>query len=690
MIKQCKYCNKEYESKNSKSLYCSKSCTLKAFRQKNLNNKFTNWKQDKDLSNLSNIEIYKLYFNDKNNLQGVYNSEKHITLFIPELLIELNNFINKYSIFNNFKFQQKLYHYINNITDIVKCKTCGINKVTFYNFKQGYSDYCSQKCGSNNLIVKEKHANTNIKKYGSKSVLQNELIKVKSKETIKEKYGVDEILQSSEIRQKSKETIKEKYGVDEIMQSKEIQEKAKQTNFKKYGVEWQIMSDVTKEKTKSTIKEKYKVDHISQSEEIINKTKQTNFKKYGTEWQISSVSTSNKSKETILKRYGVNYIMQSDLIKNKFKETLYKNNLIKLQEKHKNIPIISIDNNGILIHCDKCNTDFYIDSALLNLRIRNKNTLCINCNPRGSFFDKEYQITSFLESINIESFKDRKILSPLELDFYLKEYNLAIEFNGIYTHNEITLKLRTDSFKNNINNINEKNYHLYKTIECNKKQIDLIHIWEDEWDYKQDIVKSRLMNLLNKTPNKIYARKCIIKEITNNEAKLFNEINHLQGHINAKYNIGLYYNNELVSLMSFGKPRYNTIYKYELYRFSNKLYTNVIGGATKLFNYFVKTYNPESIITYANRDWTNNIDNNLYTKLNFKFNTYTDINYYWSNNHTRLSRISTQKHKLIKQGFDSDKTENEIMYERGFVKIYNTGNIVYIWKNNNLNDKKMV
>ena len=154
----------------------------------------------------------------------------------------------------------------------------------------------------------------------------------------------------------------------------------------------------------------------------------------------------------------------------------------------------------------------------------------------------------------------------------------------------------------------DKNYHLSKTEECEKQGIQLIHIWEDDWLYKKDIVKSIILNKLNK--NKIiYARKCKIKEIKNDLYRKFLDDNHIQGYINSKIKIGLFYDDELVSLMTFGNRRVAMGKKstnddeYELLRFCNKLNTNIIGGASKLFKYFIDTYKPEEITTYADRSF---------------------------------------------------------------------------------------
>ena len=291
------------------------------------------------------------------------------------------------------------------------------------------------------------------------------------------------------------------------------------------------------------------------------------------------------------------------------------------------------------------------------------------CPKCGLVYDKlEGEVKEFISSLKLLFEENtRKIIQPLELDIYIPSHNLAIEFDGLYWH--------SDKFTIN-------NYHLNKTETCEKQGIQLIHVFEDEWSYKQDIVKSRLSNILGLTPIKIYGRKCIIKEISSKEAKEFLNNNHIQGGINSKYNIGLYHDDVLVSLMTFGCLRKSMGNKsiedaYELFRFCNKLDTTVIGGADKLLKYFIKTYKPIEIISYADRRWS---QGGLYEKLGFKFIHNSKPNYFYINNGKREYRFKYRKDILIKEGFDKNKTEREIMEERGFNRIYDCGNKKYIFK----------
>jgi hypothetical protein len=208
--------------------------------------------------------------------------------------------------------------------------------------------------------------------------------------------------------------------------------------------------------------------------------------------------------------------------------------------------------------------------------------------------------------------------------------------------------------------------------------IQLIHIFEDEWLNKEEIVKSRLRNILGLTSELIHARKCEIRDVSASESKIFLDNNHLQGSISVSIRLGLYFNDELVSIMLFNRPRVGIGSKYdgyELSRFCNKLNTNVIGGASKLLKHFIKVYKPNEIISYADRRWSSG---DLYEKLGFEFIHNSKPNYFYIIKNERKHRFLFRKDKLIKDGYDSSLTEKEIMLSRNIYRIYDCGSKKYL------------
>lgn len=270
---------------------------------------------------------------------------------------------------------------------------------------------------------------------------------------------------------------------------------------------------------------------------------------------------------------------------------------------------------------------------------------------------KEWGIEKIIQS-------EREILAGLELDIYLPDYNIAIEFNGNRFH--------SDLFK-------KKNYHLKKTEECARKGIRLIHIWECDFRKKQEIILSNLQSILNKTGVKYYARKCKVQEITASQASNFLQENHLQGSTVAKIRVGLYHEEELVSVMTFSKLRAAVGMKhkegsYELTRFCNLKDTAVIGGASKLYTYFLRHYTPTTVLSFANRDWS---IGGVYEKLGMTFSNYTPPGYFYVKSQFKYSRFRFSKHKLVEIGHDKSKSEYQIMTELGYFRIWDCGNLKY-------------
>lgn len=264
--------------------------------------------------------------------------------------------------------------------------------------------------------------------------------------------------------------------------------------------------------------------------------------------------------------------------------------------------------------------------------------------------------------------RDRTILKGKEIDIYLPELSLGFEYDGLLWHSEKFTEGYTIQEKTNL---------------CEKNGIHLIHIFEDEWINKKDICCSRILSLLGKS-NRIYARKCEIKEVEFKTAKVFLDDNHLQGSVPAKYNIGLFYEGKLVSLMCFSSLRRNLGSKprkdyYEMIRFCNLIGYSVIGGASKLLNYFKKKYKPIEIISFADRRWS---DGKLYYRLNFTFKGNTKPNYYYifqNNNFKRYNRFSLRKSVLVeKYNCPKEQSEHDFCKEHNIWRIYDSGNMKFI------------
>jgi len=285
----------------------------------------------------------------------------------------------------------------------------------------------------------------------------------------------------------------------------------------------------------------------------------------------------------------------------------------------------------------------------------------------------ELKIKSILDELGVECIQhDRGMIPPFELDFVIPDRKIALEFNGIYYHSE------NNGGKN-------RNYHLNKTDKCEERGIQLLHIFENEYIQKYNLLKFKLRSIFGKNKYKIYARKCKVCELSPNLKKTFNEKYHIQGDSQSCVNLGLFYKNRLVQVMTFSKRRKALGSKhvqgeYELSRMSSIKGFTVVGGASKLLKYFEKSYKPMRLISYADRRWS---IGGVYNKLGFIFIKNTPPNYWYFYNKKAdkplYHRYKFAKHTLDKQliNFDPNLTEWENMKNNHYDRIWDSGSMLF-------------
>jgi hypothetical protein len=298
---------------------------------------------------------------------------------------------------------------------------------------------------------------------------------------------------------------------------------------------------------------------------------------------------------------------------------------------------------------------------------------CPKC-QNNSISSPELEIKKWIESKGIQCISQYKVGSKT-IDLYIPEFNFAIEYHGLMYHS--FGKSEYSKF-NNYEKEDPKN-HLNRLNLCLENSINLLQIFENEWKNKpkKDIWLSTISSKLN-INEKIFARKCEIIQVDKKIANQFLNDNHLQGYTKTlTFSFGLMYNNELVSLITIGKSRFSGKYDWEIIRYCNKKYTNVIGGFSKLLKHFRKL-NQGKIVSYANKRWSNG---NLYEKNGFILIHDSSPNYFYFAKKQQLhSRNQFQKHKLknILDSFDPNLTEKENMFENGYRRIWDCGNKVYV------------
>jgi hypothetical protein len=229
--------------------------------------------------------------------------------------------------------------------------------------------------------------------------------------------------------------------------------------------------------------------------------------------------------------------------------------------------------------------------------------------------------------------------------------------------------------------INDKKYNLTQLETFENNGWRLIQVFEDELITKPDIVLSRIKHILGLSEIKIYARNCEVIQIDSKKTRQFLSETHIQGPGNSCVNsFGLIHNNKIISIMTFSKPRYNKNIDWEILRYSTINNVNLIGGASKIFSHFVKTFNPKKIISYADRRYSNG---KLYENLGFKLKEKSFPCYwYFKTPDKKYHRSTFQKHKLkrLLEIFDENKTELENMKINNWDRIFDSGNYVYLYE----------
>ena len=471
-------------------------------------------------------------------------------------------------------------------------------------------------------------------------------------------------------------------------------EKARKTCLDKYGFEYSWQAESTKKSIRKTLLERYGVDHQMRSDEIKNAMKARYKKEHGVEYSFQDPKVQAKINAKNQLNYGVDWPMQSQKLRKIMHANSSRTQKIQYFQK-----VIAVDKEveplftaeDYIKHtkedyfyefkwkCKTCGNEF--DSRILH-GLHTSVAKCPHCNPISkstSTFEQEItkyikSLSSSLEVINCKTKINRSIIPPNEIDIIVKQNNiikLLIEADGLFWHSVMSGK-------------KDKYYHIIKTQQCYDKGYQLIHIFDDEWRNKKDIVKSRLRTLLGFYDKKIFARNCTIKQLTSKESNQFFNETHLQGKCQSSIRYGLFYKNELVSAMSFGKMRRITnrksnIGEYELLRFSSKLGYHVIGAAGKLLKAFERDFKPTKLLSYADRRWS---IGKLYYALGFTLDHISDPNYWYVNSrHSyRMYRYGFRKSQLPKilKKFDPAKTEVENMLDNGYDYIWDCGNYVFV------------
>ena len=439
-----------------------------------------------------------------------------------------------------------------------------------------------------------------------------------SKKKFMAEHGVEYPLQVKENMDKTQQTNLDRYGVPHQQQIPEVSTQTRATCFRRYGGPAPMSSNAIKEKAIKKNQEKRGVDWFFQSEEFKRASEESNIKKYG--------DTTHQRRH---------YTEEA-------KEMLYDKDI--LEEHYKEIGAYRIA------------SSLGVDKKTVYKHLRDHG---IEFERRGNCSFNERELREFIDSLNVEyEVSNRSVLDGRELDIYIPEKDVAIEFNGVYWHST---------------NFVKRNYHQEKSLECIDHGIQLIHIWEDDWNdpIKKEIIKNKIKSKLGLVEDRVYARKCEVVTPSTKETRDLYDRNHIQGFTGASVHIGLKHGGQLVGCMSFMDKKNGN---WELNRFATTC--SVVGGFSKLLKYFKRNFDWDTIVTYAHMDYSHG---GVYEKNGFDMVHITPPSLFYVKCGKRLRREGFMKHKLKDklEDFNPSLTERENMENHGFVQLFDSGMIRY-------------
>lgn len=595
----------------------------------------------------------------KEYVEDLYLSQKLNNLIIAEKLNVSKSCLFRIYNYYGLKREHPKEHY---------CVVCGapIPNTKSQRYSKTCSENCAKLCREQTMVERygvtsmfydvDKIKSSWIVKLGTDNPSKLKTVRDKVKKTSLEKYGVDCTLNSVQSKEKAINTSIERYGTQhpqssDIIKNKiseswknkseeeldSIKERRAETNLLKFGVINPFSSDEIKEKIKTTVLDHYGVEYPSQNPEVIKKQRETVREKIKLDKEYYS-KISQKRFETNLKKYGVKSFAQSDIFRgiiqdiwaNKSQEEI---NSIVSQRRLTNIQRYGVAAVNQIPHWNSCESK-----------------------PNEKFAE-------LLKNNNI-NFRREIAVGKYYYDFLVNDY--LIEINPTITHNIDFIPFINGKPK-------DKNYHLNKTLEATNSNYKCLHVWE--WD---DV--NKILDIINPDKIKIYARNCSIESISKQDTDNFLNNYHLQGTCNGQtHRYALKYNNEIVQVITFGKPRYNKHYDFELLRLCTKSGYSVVGGVEKLFRQFIDEFPTVSIISYCD---FSKFSGDVYKKLGFIFIKRNTPSIHWYNT---SKKYHITDNLLRQRGFDQlfgtnfgKNTSNvELMLQHKYYRVCDCGQLVF-------------
>ena len=528
---------------------------------------------------------------------------------------------------------------------IAACRYCGEHMEVRKGFFNKAGSACHRVCQREemkqqkspflNKEVREKAKKTNLERYGTENANQSEEIKKK----------MTDILNSEEVKQKRIDTNLEKYGVENVFQAEEIKEKIEETLVDKYGVKRTAHIKGLQDKKKQTNLKKYGASNPMQSEGVKEKAKQTNLEKYGVENPLQNKDIQEKQKKTNLEKYETEYSLQNEEVRKKIQIT-QKGTIEKNESGHFNtINILREDHfwekmsSGLSYKELSLEFDLNFNTLKDKLSMEEFKARRLEHYTYPTLQSQRELYNNIVELNNSTLFNDRVGIKPYELDIYVEDRKVAIEYNGSFWHSEAFLDRDI-----------AKSKHLDKTERCKQKGIRLIHIFEHNYIGREQKYLDFIRSAINTNEHRIFARKCEISEENSNQ---FIKTYHLQesAHNSTKY-FNLVYDNEIVGAISLG-PHHEKAANTNsiiLNRLCFKANHTVTGGFSKMMKYikiWAKKEGYDKIITWSDNALT---DGHAYADNGFTLEDEYSPSYFYFDkiNDKYVGKQSMRKHNKLR------------------------------------------
>ena len=427
---------------------------------------------------------------------------------------------------------------------------------------------------------------------------------------------------------KRERTMVTRYGV-KGSEARKFNEKKIQTNRLNYGVDW-----------------------AQQSTEVINRRKHTNLQKYGCENPVQSTQVKNRIKQTCLEKYGVDNPMKCEAVKQKLRTSVYRkygvSSVLQADTVKQNISNTVQHRYGVPYYCmtEDCRQSNGHTVSKVN------NNFC-----------------KLLSKYNLQCTQEFRIGTR---SYDVKVGNALVEINPTASHNSY-INVFTGTLKQNA----DINYHIDKTLLAEQNGYRCIHVWDwDSWDK----IAQMLVPCV-----KVHARECQVVKLSSSKCSQFLNQYHLQGTCKGqKACYALVKDDDILEVMTFGQPRYNKNFEWEMLRLCTKSGVSVVGGAERLFSHFVEEYAPVSVVSYCDRS---KFTGRVYEKLGFKLESTGKPTKHWYSSKKSEKMQHVTDSFLRQRGFDQifgtnfgKGTSNEVlMIERGYLPVYDCGQMRFGW-----------